>query len=411
MPKIKAFYGIRPNPDYAGEIVLNIENLSLEEAKAIRQKNPYSYVNMLVPKLDNIYLRGSKHELAFQKINENFEDFLDKGVLIRDVKQSIYIYRITREFRSQTGIWAVTSIDDYLNDVIKKHELTRPDRETVLINYMQQTGIDANPVLITYSSNPEINTIIKRVCKILPDLSFTQSDAKHELWKIDFEEDVNALIAEFSKLSPTYIADGHHRASAASLLAIEQRKLNPKYTGDEEYNFSTSVYMASDQLDIYGFNRIVKDLNNLTSEEFLKNLSDNFHIIKIREVIMPSAIHEFGMYLDGSWYKLTAKLETYQTNSPVEELDVSILQNYVLSPILNITDPTTDPRISFGGGILPVDDLVKQVDQKESAVVFTLFPTSIEQLTRVADAGEVMPPKSTWFEPKFQVGLLVHQIF
>ena len=410
MPKIKAFYGIRPNPDYAGEIVLNIENLSLEEAKAIRQKNPYSYVNMLVPKLDNIYLRGSKHELAFQKINENFEDFLDKGVLIRDVKQSIYIYRITREFRSQTGIWAVTSIDDYLNNVIKKHELTRPDRETVLINYMQQTGIDANPVLITYSSNPEINLIIKRVCNLLPDLSFNQTDAKHELWKIDNEDDVNALIAEFSKLSPTYIADGHHRASAASLLAIEQRKLNPKYTGDEEYNFSTSVYMASDQLDIYGFNRIVKDLNNLTSEEFLKNLSGNFHITKVREVIMPSAIHEFGMYLDGSWYKLTAKLETYQTNSLVEELDVSILQNYVLSPMLNITDPTTDPRISFGGGILPVDDLVKQVDQKESAVVFTLFPTSIEQLTRVADAGEVMPPKSTWFEPKFQVGLLVHQI-
>ena len=410
MPKIKAFYGIRPNPDYAGEIVLNIENLSLEEAKVIRQKNPYSYVNLLVPKLDNIYLRGSKHELAFQKINENFEDFLDKGVLIRDVKQSIYIYRISREFRSQTGIWAVTSIDDYLNNVIKKHELTRPDRETVLINYMQQTGIDANPVLITYSSNPEINLIIKRVCNLLPDLSFNQTDAKHELWKIDNEDDVNALIAEFSKLSSTYIADGHHRASAASLLAIEQRKLNPKYTGDEEYNFSTSVYMASDQLDIYGFNRIVKDLNSLTSEGFLKNLFDNFHIIKVREVIMPSAIHEFGMYLDGSWYKLTAKLETYQTNSAVEELDVSILQNYVLSPILNITDPTTDPRISFGGGILPVDDLVKQVDQKESAVVFTLFPTSIEQLTRVADAGEVMPPKSTWFEPKFQVGLLVHQI-
>ena len=410
MPKIKAFYGIRPNPDYAGEIVLNIENLSLEEAKVIRQKNPYSYVNMLVPKLDNIYLRGSKDELAFQKINENFEDFLDKGVLIRDVKQSIYIYRISREFRSQTGIWAVTSIDDYLNNVIKKHELTRPDRETVLINYMQQTGIDANPVLITYSSNPEINLIIKRVCNLLPDLSFNQTDAKHELWKIDNEDDVNALIVEFSKLSSTYIADGHHRASAASLLAIEQRKLNPKYTGDEEYNFSTSVYMASDQLDIYGFNRIVKDLNSLTSEGFLKNLSDNFHIIKFREVIMPSAIHEFGMYLDGSWYKLTAKLETYQTNSAVEELDVSILQNYVLSPILNITDPTTDPRISFGGGILPIDDLVKQVDQKESAVVFTLFPTSIEQLTRVADAGEVMPPKSTWFEPKFQVGLLVRLI-
>jgi uncharacterized protein (DUF1015 family) len=275
---------------------------------------------------------------------------------------------------------------------------------------MQQTGIDANPVLITYSSNPGINLIIKRVCNLIPDLSFNQADAKHELWKVDYEDDVNAIIVGFSKLSSAYIADGHHRASAASLLAIEQRKLNPKYTGDEEYNFSTSVYMASDQLDIYGFNRIIKDLNSLTTEEFLKNISNNFHIIEGKEVIMPSAIHEFGMYLDGSWYKLSAKPETYQTNSPVKELDVSILQNYVLSPLLNITDPATDTRLSFGGGILPVDDLVKQVDQKESAVVFTLFPTSIEQLIRVADAGEVMPPKSTWFEPKFQVGLLVHQI-
>lgn len=410
MPKIKAFYGIRPNPDYAGDVVLNIENLSLQEAKIIRQKNPYSYVNMLVPRLDNLFLRGSKHELAFKKINENFEDFLDKGVLIKDFKQSIYIYRISREGRSQTGIWTVTSIDDYLNNVIKKHELTRPDRENVLINYMQQTGIDANPVLITYASNAEINLIIKRVCNLLPDLSFNQANAQHELWKVDHDDDVTTLIDEFSKISSTYIADGHHRASAACLLAIEQRKLNPKYTGAEEYNFFTSVYMASDQLDIYGFNRIIKDLNSLTAEEFLNDLRKNFQIVKGNEVIMPSAMHDFGMYLNGSWYKLIANSETYQTSSPVKKLDVSILQDYILSPLLNITDSTTDPRISFAGGILPVDDLVKQIDQKQSAVLFTLFPASIEQLTRVADVGEVMPPKSTWFEPKFQVGLLVHQI-
>lgn len=412
MPKIKPFYGIRPNPDYAGEVVLNMENLSLEEAKLIRQKNPYSYVNMLVPKLDNLFLRGSKNELAFKKINENFEEFLDKGVLIRDSKACIYIYRISRSGRIQTGIWTVTSVDDYLNNNIRKHELTRPEREMVLVNYMQQTGIDANPVLITYPGLPEINQAIQKACLQAPDLSFHKLGAKHELWKVDRQEEFITLIAEFHKLSSAYIADGHHRAAAAARLAMEQRKLNPKYTGEEEYNFFTSVYMAFDQLDIFGFNRVVKDLNGLASTEFLEHLEDTFTINKnsTKEVMVPSQIHKFGMYLDGSWYRLVVRPHIIQTDKAVEELDVSILQKHVLSPLLGISDPTTNSRISFSGATLPVESLVKQVDRGEYAVLFTLFPTTIEQLIRVADAGEVMPPKSTWFEPKFQAGLLIHQI-
>ncbi|MHB1178350.1 MAG: DUF1015 domain-containing protein [Daejeonella sp.] len=412
MPKIKPFYGIRPNPDYAGEVVLNMENLSLEEAKIIRQKNPYSYVNMLVPKLDNLFLRGSKNELAFKKINENFEEFLEKGVLIKDNKACIYIYRISRSGRIQTGIWTVTSIDDYLNNHVRRHELTRPDREKVLVNYMQQTGIDANPVLITYSGRPEINTIIEKTCSLKPDLSFEKLGSKHKLWKIDREEDLTTLITEFSKLSSTYIADGHHRAAAATRLAVEQRKLNPKYTGEEEYNFFTSVYMAFDQLDLFGFNRMIRDLNGLTTTEFLEHLRHLFIISKDNQnkVVVPSQMHQLGMYLDGSWYKLIARPHAIEINRPVAELDVSILQKHILAQLLNISDPTTNSRISFSGGILPVKNLVKQVDDGEYAVLFILFPTTIKQLTSAADAGEVMPPKSTWFEPKFQAGLLIHQI-
>lgn len=412
MPKIKPFRGIRPSAAYAGQVVLDIENLSIDEAKIIRQENPYSYVNMLVPKLDNFFLMGSKNELVYKKINENFEEFIDKGVLITDPEPSLYIYQTTRGKLVQTGIWTVTSIDDYLNNVVKKHELTRADREQSLINYLQQTGIDANPVLITYIAVPEIDEIISKVCRKEPELSFVKQDAEHRLWKIDTEADVSNLVNAFAKLPVSYIADGHHRAAAASLLGIERRKLNLKHRGDEEYNFFTSVYMSADQLKIYEFNRLLKDLNGLSASQFIDALSQHFTIEKSREgeAVNPRELHHFGMYLDGSWYRLVARRETLKNQHPVAQLDVSILQDFVLSPILNISDPRTDPRLCVVGGLQPVKELVKQVDKGDFALAFTLFPTSIDQLISVADAGEVMPPKSTLFEPKFQVGLVIHKI-
>ncbi len=410
MPKIKPFYGIRPNPDYAGRVVLDIENLSLKEAKLIQQENPYSYVNMLVPKLDNLFLRGSKNELAFKKINENFEEFLETGVLIRDAKQSVYVYRVSRQESMQTGIWTVTSIDDYLNNKIKKHELTLPERETVLVDYLQQTGIDANPVLITYNAVPKINEVIHKACKVDPDLSFSKDGTLHQLWKIDESLDVKIIVEEFAKLPSAYIADGHHRAAAASLLALKQRKLKTKHTGREEFNFFTSVYMASDQLKIYPFHRLVNSLNGKTIPDFIEQLTSYFDIEKYAGVVIPEKLHEFGMYLGGLWYRLTARYETFAGGDPVTELDVSILQNCVFNAILDIHDPRTDPGISFAGGISPLEDLIKQVDDGKYVLLFTLFPTSIDQLIKVADKGGVMPPKSTWFEPKFQVGLLVHKI-
>lgn len=410
MPKIKPFKGIRPNAQFVNRVVLEVENLNLETAKAIRAENPYSYVNMLVPKVDNKFLRGSKRELAFKKINENFEDFLENGILIRDSKPSHYVYRIKHRGIVQTGIWTSTSIDDYLNNTVKKHELTRADRENALIDYLQQTGVDANPVLITYPKDNTINTLIENRVHCKPDLDFSTSEAEHKLWKIDEEADVNKLTQAFAVLPVTYIADGHHRAAAASLLGIERRRLNLKHKGDEEYNFFTSVYMAADQLEILEFNRLVKDTGSYLKEQFLSQLSESFEVTTSETAIKPSHLHEFGMYLKDSWYHLAALPHSYNQENPVSELDVTILQDYLLDPVLKIADPRTDSRIAFLGGVTPVEELMKMVDDGDFAVAFTLFPTSIDQLISVADAGEVMPPKSTWFEPKFQAGLVVHQI-
>jgi len=410
MPKIKPFKGIHPSQSNAGKVVVNLENLSISDAKIIREDNPLSYVNMLVPKLDNIFLMGSKNELAFKKINENFEEFLDKGIYIQDEKPTIYVYQINREGFTQTGIWTVTSIDDYLNNVVKKHELTNAAREQSLIDYIQQTGIDANPVLITYEPVLAIDEIIKKVVNNKSDIFFTKDNTEHCLWKIDDAQTLKTLVDEFYELPSSYIADGHHRAAATSLLGIQRRKLNLKHKGDEEYNFFTSIYMSTDQLKVYGFNRLIKDLNGFSPQEVLNLISYNFNISESKNEIEPSECHVFSMYLAGKWYLLNAKIDVLRTDNPLAKLDVSILQDYILSPIFNIINPRTDTRISYSGGKFPIEDLTRQVDNGDYEIAFVLYPTSIEQLMKVADAGEVMPPKSTWFEPKFDVGLLIHQI-
>jgi len=410
MPKIKPFRGIHPGKNFAGKVVLNMENLSLSDAKLIRQKNPYSYVNMLVPKLDNHFLLGSKNELAYKKINENFEDFIDNGILVKDPEPSIYIYQINHEGYSQTGIWTTTSIDDYLNNEVKKHELTRADREQALINYLQQTGIDANPVLITYRAVPQIERILADTVQSKPDISYSKENSEHNLWIINQKDVIDSIVFAFADLPATYIADGHHRAAAASLYGIQRRKLNLKHRGEEDYNFFTSVYMSTDQLRIYGFNRLIKDLKGLSVPDFLKKLELYFNITASEKVVVPENRHEFGVYLAKKWYLIRLKPEFLRSESPVEELDVSILQEYIFLRILNISDPRTDPSIDFMAGPLPINDLISKVDQNTFALAFILYPTSIDQLIRVAEEGEVMPPKSTWFEPKFDVGLLIHHI-
>lgn len=409
MPKIKPFKGIHPVNNLAGNVVLKLENLSLSDAKLIREDNPYSYVNMLVPKLDNHFLLGSKIELAFKKINENFEDFIDNGILVKDSKPSIYIYQIIQDGISQTGLWTVTSIDDYLNNVVRKHELTRADREQSLIDYLQQTGIDANPVLITYRSESKIDKILSEITFAKADIVYSKENTEQKLWFVTEQDIIKTLVEAFSNLSSSYIADGHHRAAAASLYGIQRRKLNLKHKGDEEYNFFNSVYMSSDQLRVYGFNRLVKNLKGLTINEFLMRLQIDFDVFASESIVFPAEMHSLGMYLDGKWFLLKFKKKV-NFESHLEELDVSLIQKYIFSDILNITDTRTDPCIDFISGILPVELLINKVDSDEFAVAFTLFPTSIDQLISIADEGEIMPPKSTWFEPKFDVGLLIHHI-
>jgi uncharacterized protein (DUF1015 family) len=410
MPKIKAFKGIHPDQAYAEQVVLQVENLDLDTARNIRNQNPLSYVHMLVPKLENRFLMGSKTELAFKKINENFDEFLEKGFFVRDEKPAIYIYRVNHLGFSQTGIWAVTAIDDYLNNTIKKHELTRAERERGLIDYVQQTGIDANPVLIAYEPDDAIEKIIAETVKQQPLLEINQAGAAHFLWKIDQEDQLKAITDAFAQMKSTYIADGHHRAAAASTYGIECRKLNLKHRGDEEYNFFTSVYMSTEQLRIFEFHRLVKDIKCSVSE-FMDQLKQVFAVEQLADVkvFKPQKQHQFGLYIADNWYALDLKTKISSDN-PVQSLDVSILQDLVLRKMLKIQDPRTDKRLSFAGGLTPIEGLVKKVDDGEFDALFTLYPTSIQELIQVADAGEVMPPKSTWFEPKFLAGLLIHKV-
>lgn len=412
MPKIKAFKGIHPAQQFVEEVVLQVENMDLDTARKIRNQSPNSYVNMLVPKLENRFLMGSKTELAFKKINENFDEFLEKGILIRSEKPAIYIYRVNHLGLSQTGIWTVTAIDDYLNNTIKKHELTRADREKGLIDYLQQTGIDANPVLITYPPDETLQNIIESIVAQTPFLTFAKAGATHQLWRVDEENQIASIIQAFGALKTTYIADGHHRAAAASTYGIERRKLNLKHNGNEEYNYFSSVYMATNQLHIFEFHRLVKDLGKLSAVEFLKKLEIDFEVYELvkKGPFKPEKPHQFGLYLAGKWHVLSCNQPNINTANPVTSLDVSILQEQILTKILQIKDPRTDARLSFAGGLTPMVELIKKVDDGEFDALFTLFPTSIEELIQVADAGEVMPPKSTWFEPKFPAGLVIHPV-
>lgn len=412
MPKIRPFRGIRPVKGKVLDVIARpFEQFGSEKAKAILENNPLSFLHVIEPLLENGYLRASQEEIIHHKARENFDDFLQKGVLIRDKKPAIYIYRVKYNGRSQTGIWTCSSIDDYLNNTIKKHELTRAESEQALIRYLENTCVDSNPVLITYPPDKRINQIIQQTVAKDPEYDFvTEDHLQHKLWIIDDEMLIAQLVQSFSLMPCAYIADGHHRAAAASLLGMQKRKSNLKHKGTEDYNFFTSLYFSTDQIIIYEFHRLVKDLNGLTSEEFIDKVAEYFLISPSKTTFKPDRLHHFGMYLDGKWYALIAKAPTYATKNPVEKLDVSILHNYLLNTVLGIKDARTDNRIDFLGGVKDLDELVKKVDSGKMKVAFTLFPTSIEQLIEVADNGDIMPPKSTWFEPKLHSGLLVHQL-
>jgi len=410
MPIVKPFCALKPATPLLADVVIRpLENYCPEDVKAIALKHPHSFLHLINPALENPFLRGTKQELIYKKINENLESFIEQRVLERYEKPGLYLYRVIHDGLTQTGIWTLTHVDDYLTGKIKKHESTVQEREKLLAEYLQQTGIDANPVLITYTPHQAIESITERYMALAPDLDFAMQGSRHQVWPIDDETDLAVLTDAFASIPYVYIADGHHRIASMAKMAMHKRALNgDKHNGTELYNYLTTVYMNTQQVKVLEFNRLVRDLGALTKEEFLANLSHSFDVELASTPVMPAELHTLGMYLSKQWYILKPKNKLYDEVDPVNLLDVSLLQKFILSPILQIGNPRTDARISFEGGRTPIAALQEKVDSGAYALAFTLFPVSIAQVVAVADAQGVMPPKSTWVEPKFLTGLLTN---
>ncbi|OQB49145.1 MAG: hypothetical protein BWY02_01593 [bacterium ADurb.Bin157] len=334
--------------------------------------------------------------------------FQDKGYLVRDNEDCFYIYKQTMEGRTQIGLMCCTSAQEYWDGKIKRHEFTRKDKEEDRLKHVDVTNANAGPVFLTYPARDSINALVKNITDGKPVVDFVSEDGiGHTLWVVKDAAWIKSITEEFAKIPALYVADGHHRTQAAARIAKLRAEKNPKHTGNEEYNFFLSVIFPHNHLYIMDYNRAVKDLNGNTDEEFIKKISEKF-IVEKTDYKKPTQANTFGMYLKGTWYKLTAKPGTFDEKDPVKSLDVSIMQENLLSPILGISDPRTDKRIDFIGGIRGIKELEKIVDSKKFVVAFSMFPTSIEQLMKIADSGEVMPPKSTWFEPKLRSGMVVH---
>jgi len=411
MAIIKPFRALRPTPELAPRVAsLPYDVMNTEEAREMAAGNPYSFLHVSRAEIDLPAGTDVHSPIVYQKAAENFQSLIQNGILRQDTKPCLYIYAQTMDGRRQVGLVACSSVEDYFNDVIKKHEFTRPEKEQDRIEHMEAVKAHVGPIFLTYKPNTTVSGVIKKITGTAPVNDFTSEDGiHHTLWVVDDSDDVEVICIAFQKEIPcTYIADGHHRAASAAKVGKKLQAQNPSHTGNEEYSFFLSVLFPADELAIMDYNRVVKDLNELTKDGLLQKLSEKFSITEIdSELAKPAQLHEFGMYLSGQWYRLEAKSGTYTTD-PIGILDVTILQNNILAPLLGIADPRTDKRIDFVGGIRGLKQLEKRVDSGEMAVAFALYPVSLQQLMDIADSGNVMPPKSTWFEPKLRDGLVSH---
>lgn len=413
MAIIKPFKGIRPVKDKAALVASHpYDVLNKEEARKLVENNEYSYLHVVKPEIDlsdDIYEYSQE---VYKKGAENFKKFLDNKILIQDDEEYLYIYAQTMNGKTQYGIVGCAAVEDYMNNVIKKHELTRKDKEEDRMNHIRVSGINYEPVFFTYPAVKEIDEIVAEVVKNPPEYDFVTDDGfGHHFWIIKDKDKINRIVELYSKVPCAYVADGHHRTAAAALVGNERKKNNPNHNGTEEYNYFLAVHFPAEQLTIIDYNRVVKDLNGLSEEEFIKKLSEVFDIEdKGTEIYKPNAMHNFSMYLNNKWYSLTAKEGTYDDNDPIGALDVTILSNHVLDKLLGIKDLRTDKRIDFVGGIRGLGELKRRVDSGEMKVAFALHPVSMEQLMNIADTGNIMPPKTTWFEPKLRSGLIIHSL-
>jgi uncharacterized protein (DUF1015 family) len=409
MANISPFKALRPRPELARQVASRpYDVLNSKEARVEAQGNPYSFLHITKSEIDvpdDIDIHSAP---VYEKAKENIAAFIQRSILFREDKPCFYIYQLVMNGRSQTGLVAASSVDDYENDVIKKHEFTRPEKEQDRINHIKTTGAQTGNVFLAYRNNEEVDTLIENWKNThSPVYDFVADDAiSHTIWVIT-DDSINQTITNLfkTKIPHTYIADGHHRAASAAKV----RKALGNEAKPEADHFLTTLF-PSNQLYIMDYNRVIKDLNGLTEAELLEKLGASFTIEKSATAVAPAQLHQFGMYLKGQWYTLTSKEGTY-TNDPIGVLDVSILSNLVLDPVLGIKDQRTDKRIDFVGGIRGLGELEKRVNSGEMAVAFSLHPVTIQQLFDIADSGNVMPPKSTWFEPKLRDGLLTHLIY
>mgnify|MGYP005910853373 FL=1 len=411
MAVIRKFKAIRPTSEMAEAVAaLPYDVVNSEEAREMTKDKPYSFLHVDKAEIDLPVDTDIYSPQVYAKAKENLDKLVSDGILVQDNKPMLYVYELTMDGRSQTGLVACTSIDEYLNGIIKKHELTREDKEQDRIRHVDICNANTGPIFLAYRTVDEISAIIENVKKNAPVYDFTAEDGiKHRAWVIDNDETANKLIELFKAVPNLYIADGHHRNASAAKVGLKRRAEHPDYTGDEEFNYYLAVIFPSDQLKIMDYNRVVKDLNGMTSEEFMNKLAEKFDIHEADGRAKPEKQYDFGMYLDKKWYMLTAK-ENLRVNDAVAGLDVSILQDNVLIPILGIGDIRTDKRIDFVGGIRGLGELERRVDSGEMKVAFAMYPTSIDQLMTIADENKIMPPKSTWFEPKLRSGLFIHSL-
>ncbi len=414
MAVLKPFRGIRPPADIAKDLASRpYDVLNSEEAKKEAEGNPYSFLHIIKPEIDCPEGTSEYEPIVYETAKKNYEKFLENSWLIPDKDEHYYIYAQTMDGKTQYGIVGCASVDDYINDVIKKHELTRQDKEEDRMKHVRVTNANMEPVFFTYRAVDEIDAIVDEFVKQNdPVYDFTADDGVgHHFWLIEDKSVIDRITELFAEVPNTYVADGHHRTAAAALVGNEKRRNNPDHTGKEEYNYFMAVHFPDDQLSILDYNRVVKDLNGLSSDQFMEKLGDVFDIeSKGSEPYKPDRMHNFGMYLDGEWYSLDAKSGTYDDNDPIRALDVTVLSEHVLDRILGIKDLRKDKRVDFVGGIRGLVELEKRVDSGEMRVAFALYPVSLEQLMTIADTGNIMPPKTTWFEPKLRSGLAVHSL-
>ena len=413
MAKVKPFRGVRPPKELVTQVASRpYDVLNSEEARKESEGNEKSLYHIIKPEIDFEPGTDEHDPRVYDKAVENFKAFQQKGWLVQDDKEHYYIYAQTMNERTQYGIVLAANVEDYMTGKIKKHELTRRDKEEDRMKHVRINNANIEPVFFAFPDNKVLDEVIKTVTKEKPEYDFVAEDGfGHHFWVISDEKMIKEITEEFAKIPYLYIADGHHRTAAAALVGNEKAKANPNHTGNEEYNYFLAVAFPASHLKIIDYNRVVKDLNGLTPSQFLDKVREHFDVEeKGTEIYAPAKLHNFSLYLDGKWYSLTAKAGTYNDNDPIGVLDVTISSDLILRDILGIQDLRSDKRIDFVGGIRGLGELKRRVDSGEMKMALALYPVSMKQLMDIADSGNIMPPKTTWFEPKLRSGLVIHKL-